>query len=185
METHSHSRSIPAGGWEFLSSPPRPERPPIQWVPGALFLGVKRPRRETDHSSPSSVEVKEWVELYLHSSNTPSWSGAQFKHRDNFTFNFYLLSRGKKWRSGRAMCLTHQTERNVFGVHCLSTVWDRQLNRDLNCGSLYFRGKRLRYPLHKELQKHVMSDTKLLLQTFMDNLSQQMFLLRITLRLYV
>jgi hypothetical protein len=26
------------------------------------------------------------MELYLHSSNTPSWRGAQLKHRDNFTF---------------------------------------------------------------------------------------------------
>jgi hypothetical protein len=26
------------------------------------------------------------VELYLHSPNTPSWRGAQLKHRDNFTF---------------------------------------------------------------------------------------------------
>jgi hypothetical protein len=30
-------------------------------------LGVKRPGRETDHSPPSSAEVKECVELYLHS----------------------------------------------------------------------------------------------------------------------
>jgi hypothetical protein len=28
--------------------------------------------READHS-----QVKEWVELYLHSPNTPSWHGAQ------------------------------------------------------------------------------------------------------------
>jgi hypothetical protein len=33
--------------------------------------------READHSHPSSAEVKEWVELYLHSPNTPSWRGAQ------------------------------------------------------------------------------------------------------------
>jgi hypothetical protein len=33
--------------------------------------------READHSRPSSAEVKEWVELYLHSPNTPSWPGAQ------------------------------------------------------------------------------------------------------------
>jgi hypothetical protein len=33
--------------------------------------------READNSPPSSVEVKEWVELYLHSPNTPSWRGAQ------------------------------------------------------------------------------------------------------------
>jgi hypothetical protein len=40
---------------------------PLQWVSGTLFLGVKRPGREADHSPPSSAEVKEWVELYLHS----------------------------------------------------------------------------------------------------------------------
>jgi hypothetical protein len=63
-------------------------QPPIQWVPGALSLGVKRPRREADHSPPSSAEVKEWVELYIHSSNTPSRRDAQLKHRDNFTLTF-------------------------------------------------------------------------------------------------
>jgi hypothetical protein len=31
---------------------------------------------EADHSPPSSTEVKEWVELYFHSPNTPSWRGA-------------------------------------------------------------------------------------------------------------
>jgi hypothetical protein len=39
--------------------------------------GVKRPEREADHSAPSSSEVKEWMELYLHSPNTLSWRGAQ------------------------------------------------------------------------------------------------------------
>jgi hypothetical protein len=45
--------------------------------------------RENDHSPPSSAEVKERMELYLHSTNTSSWSGAQLKkkHRDNFTFH--------------------------------------------------------------------------------------------------
>jgi hypothetical protein len=36
-----------------------PTHPPIQWVPGALSLGVKLPGREADHSPPSSAEVKE------------------------------------------------------------------------------------------------------------------------------
>jgi hypothetical protein len=35
-----------------------PTQPPIQWVPEALSLGVKRPGRETDHSPLSSAEVK-------------------------------------------------------------------------------------------------------------------------------
>jgi hypothetical protein len=58
-----------------------PTQPPIQWVPGALSLGVKQPGREADHSPPSSAEVKECAELYLHSPNTPPWRGAQLKHR--------------------------------------------------------------------------------------------------------
>jgi hypothetical protein len=44
-----------------------PTQPPIEWVPGALSLGVKRPEREADHLPPSSAEVKEYVELYVHS----------------------------------------------------------------------------------------------------------------------
>jgi hypothetical protein len=63
-----------------------PTQPPIQWVLGALSLGIKQPGREADHSPPSNAEVKECVELYLHSPNTPSWRGAQLKHRTNFTF---------------------------------------------------------------------------------------------------
>jgi hypothetical protein len=35
-------------------------QPPIQWVLGALSLGVKRPGRESDHLPPSSAEVNEW-----------------------------------------------------------------------------------------------------------------------------
>jgi hypothetical protein len=47
----------------FLSSltsepPLGPTQPPIQWVREDLSPGVKRPGREADHSSPSSVEVK-------------------------------------------------------------------------------------------------------------------------------
>jgi hypothetical protein len=35
-----------------------PTQPPIQWIPGALFLVVKWPGREADHSPPSRAEVK-------------------------------------------------------------------------------------------------------------------------------
>jgi hypothetical protein len=51
-------------------------QPPMQCVPGALSLGVKRPGCEADHSPPSSGEVKIYVELYLRFPNTPSLSGA-------------------------------------------------------------------------------------------------------------
>jgi hypothetical protein len=46
------------------------EQPPIQWVPGALSLGVKRPGREADHSPPASVEVKR---MWIYTS-TPSYA---------------------------------------------------------------------------------------------------------------
>jgi hypothetical protein len=40
-------------------------------------MGTRRPGREADHSPPSSAEVNECVELYLHFPNTPSLRGAQ------------------------------------------------------------------------------------------------------------
>jgi len=43
-----------------------PTKSSIQWVPGALSLGLKWPWREADRSPPSSAEVKECVELYYH-----------------------------------------------------------------------------------------------------------------------
>jgi len=34
-----------------------PLQPPVQWIPGAFFLRVKRPWREANHSLPSSTEI--------------------------------------------------------------------------------------------------------------------------------
>jgi hypothetical protein len=56
-------------------------------VTRGYFPWVKRPGREADHSPPSTADVTECVELYLHSSNTPS-AWCLVKHRDNFTFMF-------------------------------------------------------------------------------------------------
>jgi hypothetical protein len=56
--------SSPGRGWEFFlfTTVSRPAlgstQPPIQWVLGALSLGVKLPGRETDHSPPSSAQIK-------------------------------------------------------------------------------------------------------------------------------
>jgi hypothetical protein len=69
-----------------------PTHPSIQWIPEPLSLGVKRPAREADHSSPSSAEVKEWVELYLRSPNTPPWRGAQWKRSTEITVPLPFLS---------------------------------------------------------------------------------------------
>jgi hypothetical protein len=54
-------------------------QPPIQRVPGALSLGVKRPGREADRSPPSSAEV-----------NTPSRHGAQLKKSTGTTLPLLL-----------------------------------------------------------------------------------------------
>jgi hypothetical protein len=62
---------------------------------GGFSLGVKRLRREADHSPPSGAEVKECVDLYLHSPMS-SWRGAQLKHRNNFTFTLPLPIRTRQ-----------------------------------------------------------------------------------------
>jgi len=45
---------------------------PIQWLPGALSLCVKRQLLEADHSPPSSAEVRGAIRPLPHSS---SWRG--------------------------------------------------------------------------------------------------------------
>jgi len=39
-------------------------QPPIQWVPRALFMGIKRPRSETEHSLVPRLRMRG---VYLHS----------------------------------------------------------------------------------------------------------------------
>jgi hypothetical protein len=48
----------------------RPTQPPIQWVPGALSLGVKRPGREGDRSPPVVPRSRK-CGLYIHSPILP------------------------------------------------------------------------------------------------------------------
>jgi hypothetical protein len=45
---------------------------PIQWVPGALSQGVKRPGPEADHSPPASAEVKKCGSTHP-LPHTPLW----------------------------------------------------------------------------------------------------------------
>jgi hypothetical protein len=49
--------------------------PPIQWLPGSLTLGVKRPGREVDFLPSSSAEVKNGGAI-APLSETSSRSGA-------------------------------------------------------------------------------------------------------------
>jgi hypothetical protein len=70
-----------------------PTQPSIQCVSEVLSLG-----REANHSPPSSADIKECVELYLHFPNTPSWRGAQLKHREELylLYQFSWLAVGRR-----------------------------------------------------------------------------------------
>jgi hypothetical protein len=85
-----------------------PTQPPIQWVPGVLSVGVKRPGREADHSPPSSAEVKNAWRY----TSTPQYVFMMWclvKHRDNFTFTFYGVSNVQRFIT------THKEQR--LGLH--------------------------------------------------------------------
>jgi hypothetical protein len=62
------------GGTRIFCSQQRPDRlwgpthPPIQWVTVALSTGLKRLGRESDHSPPTSAEVKK---MWIYTSTPP------------------------------------------------------------------------------------------------------------------
>jgi hypothetical protein len=66
-------------------------QPAIQWVSGALFPGVTGQGVESDHSLPSSAEVKN-DRAIPPLPPMSSWHGAHLiKHRKNFTFSNYRI----------------------------------------------------------------------------------------------
>jgi hypothetical protein len=109
-----------------------------QWVSGTLSLGVKRPGREADHSPPPSADVKEWVELYLHSPSTPPWRGAKLNHRDNFTFTFTMEKDSEGIICGIPLALTR-------------TTYDSQDNRCSNLSTSEYKSGAL--PLSKSFRR--------------------------------
>jgi hypothetical protein len=62
---------------------------------------VKQRGRETNHSTSIQCRGQEYVDLYLHSPNTPSWRGDQLKRRDNFTFTFHETVTWGQFRQAR------------------------------------------------------------------------------------
>jgi hypothetical protein len=67
-------------------------QPPIQWIPGALSLGLKRPGREADHSLPSSAEVKNsWSYASTPQYAFMAWCSVK-KSTGKTTFNLFFIS---------------------------------------------------------------------------------------------
>jgi hypothetical protein len=70
-----------------------PTQPSIQWVPGALSLGVKWLGREADHSPPCSAEITNALSY----TSTPKYAFMVWcsikKQRANFTFTCYFIPR--------------------------------------------------------------------------------------------
>jgi hypothetical protein len=71
--------------------------------PGGLFLGVKWPGCEADHSPPSSTDVKNaWIYTYTPQYAFMVWCSVK-AHRDNFTFVCLRYRRlgkcSKDWRT--------------------------------------------------------------------------------------
>jgi hypothetical protein len=68
-----------------------PTQPLIQWVTGALSLEVKWPGRESDHSPPFSVEVKNaWRYTSTPQYAFMAWCSVKKENRNNFTFTLSL-----------------------------------------------------------------------------------------------
>jgi hypothetical protein len=101
LDTPSYTFIMHAGIFLFTTASRTalgPTQPPIQWVPGALSLGVKRQDREADHSHPSSAEVKNaWSHIFTPQYVFMAW--CLLKHRDNFTFTlFHIVCQPCAWR---------------------------------------------------------------------------------------
>jgi hypothetical protein len=122
---------------------------PIQWLPGALSLGIKCPEFEADHSAPFSAEVKECME---HKS-TPQYSKLHIlmKHKrkgkdhSSLCMNRYwrrgdqaasILSPGSEWQAS-CSCRFIQEEGHCY-VHwmgsstCLDTA---AVNRNVSASA--------------------------------------------------
>jgi hypothetical protein len=108
-------------------------------VPLALHSG-----READHSPPCSAEVKEWVELYLHSPSTPSWRGAQLGRAQGQLYSLPLLPLIKLIRKNVGPSLTSLLDLTFWKLgademshHCVSdscVTFAFKLSRSFNLG---------------------------------------------------
>jgi hypothetical protein len=122
-----------------MSSKPAlgPTQPPIQRVPVAFSPGVKRLRREADHSHLQLVPRPRTLGSIHPLLHTPSWRSALLvKHKGNFIFTLKTeMSQYAAWtglsynsedseiwlRNNDQQVNQHNSEENLFGVTSSTT----------------------------------------------------------------
>jgi hypothetical protein len=79
-----------------------PTQPPIQWVSGAVSLGVKRPGCEADHSLPSNAEFKNaWSYTSTPQYAFMAWCSVKKSTGTTLPFRMTLLHEVILWTDGR------------------------------------------------------------------------------------
>jgi hypothetical protein len=74
----------------------------LQWVPGALSLGVKRPEREADYSPPSSAEVKNaWSYTSVPQYASMTWCSAKKAQGQFYIYGWNTETIRISWLEGQ------------------------------------------------------------------------------------
>jgi hypothetical protein len=68
-----------------------PTQPPIQWVPAVLSLGLKQPRRDADHSPPSSAVKNAWSYTYTPQYAFMAWCSVEAQEQLYFYLTLLLV----------------------------------------------------------------------------------------------
>jgi hypothetical protein len=86
----------------------RPTQPPIQWVPGALSLGLKWPGCEAAPSTPCSTEVKNpWSYTSTPQYSRMAWCSVKAEGQLYLTLLHY-------WESGVAQWLDYELNERIM-----------------------------------------------------------------------
>jgi hypothetical protein len=111
-----------------------PTQPPIQWLPGALSLGVKRLGSEADHWPPSSAKVKKaWS--YTSTPQYVFMVWCLVKHRDNFTF----LPLSSPVTSVSGTNIAFRTFSKTSSIYVLPSDWRERISHtNITTGEISF-----------------------------------------------
>jgi hypothetical protein len=83
-----------------------PTQPPIQWVPAALSMEVKRPQREANHPPPCSAEVNNaWSYTSAPQYAFMVWRSVKKSTGTTLPFTSYCIVLGKKVKLKLSLCL--------------------------------------------------------------------------------